>query len=224
MVAVCVVAVFAQTAAATPARGCAWGAVQAGRSCLVDGHACSGRHLALYRRHGFACRNRLLVFDWRVLRRRPLPVQAAPGTDCPVSAQTGTLARFGLGSIPAWGAGPAWPVFGGVFTTDIPFEFASAGPEYAEWGERKAMWAIDPRYVGPTLVRGRQLDGPNELRFENGSPGFTEEGRLHPATELRFVGGYVRPAVTRARALGCYAFQIDGLGFSRRIVFRAVAK
>jgi hypothetical protein len=72
-------------------------------------------------------------------------------------------------------------------------------------------------------VRGHQLDGPDELRFENGSPGFTEEQRLHPATELRFVGGYIRPAVTRARTLGCYAYQVDGLGFSRRIVFRAVA-
>jgi hypothetical protein len=85
------------------------------------------------------------------------------------------------------------------------------------------MWGIDARYVGPTLVRGHQLDGPEEVRFENGSPGFTEEKRLHPAPELRFVGGYVRPAVTRVRTLGCYAYQVDGLGFSRTIVFQAVA-
>jgi hypothetical protein len=114
-------------------------------------------------------------------------------------------------------------VLGGLTSLDVPFEFASAGPEYAEWGARKAMWGIDARYVGPTLVRGHQLDGPNEIRFENGSPGFTEEKRLHPEPELRFVGGYVRPAVTRVRSLGCYAYQIDGLGFSRTIVFRAVA-
>jgi len=83
------------------------------------------------------------------------------------------------------------------------------------------MWSVDPRYVGPVLVRGRQLDGPNEIRFENGSPGFTDEQRLHPARELRLLGGYVHPATTRVRALGCYAWQIDGIGFSRRIVFVA---
>jgi hypothetical protein len=29
--------------------------------------------------------------------------------------------------------------------------------------------------------------------------------------------------VTRVRTLGCYAYQIDGLDFSRTIVFHAVA-
>jgi hypothetical protein len=88
---------------------------------------------------------------------------------------------------------------------------------------QKVMWSIDPRYVGPVLVRGRQVDGANELRFENGSPGFTEEQRLHPATELRLVGGYTHPAVTRARQVGCYAYQADGIGFSRTIVFTITA-
>lgn len=225
LLAALVLALIAAHASPATTAACAWGAVASKVGCLVDGRACTSAHAASYRRHGFACTNRVLHFDWRILRRRALPAQLASGAACPVSRQTGTLAQFHLGSIAAWGDGPAWPVFGGVFTTDIPFEFASAGPEYAEWGVRKAMWAIDKRYVGPTLVRGRQLDGPNELRFENGSPGFTEEGRLHPATELRFTGGgYVWPAVTRARELGCYAYQVDGIGFSRRIVFVAVER
>lgn len=204
---------------------CEWGAVPSAVGCLVDGHACRQEHAAAYRRNGFACRAGFLRFDWNVLRRRPLDgPELAPGAPCPVSARTGGLTMFGLGGIAAWGPGPAWPVLGGVPSIDaVPFEFANAGPEYAEWGVRKAMWAIDPRYVGPTLVRGRQLDGPNAVRFENGSPGFTEAQRLNPPFELRFVGGYVRPAVTRVRALGCYAYQADGIGFSRQIVFRAVA-
>lgn len=224
-----VVAVFtivAANASAEQRRGtaCAWGAVAAGNACLVDGHACNAQRAPLYRRHGFACRAGILAYDWSLLRRRPLiGPRLEPGEACPVSVRTGSLGAFGLGGIAAWGSGPAWPVLGGVPSLDVPFEFASAGPEYAEWGVRKAMWAIDPRYVGPTLVRGHQLDGPNEVRFENGSPGFTEAKRLHPATELRFVGGYVRPAVTRVRALGCYAWQVDGVGFTRTIVFRAVS-
>jgi hypothetical protein len=211
-------------AVAKHAKGCEWGAVAAGNACLVDGHACSARRTALYRRHGFACPSGVLAFDWSQLRKRPLTgPRLEPGAACPVSASTGDLRRVGLGGYIAWGSGPAWPILGGLFSLDVPFDFASAGPEFAEWGIRKAMWGMNPRYVGPTLVRGHQLDGPNEIRFENGSPGFTEEKALHPATELRFVGGYIRPAVTRVRALGCYAWQVDGLGFSRTIVFRAVA-
>ncbi len=140
-----------------------------------------------------------------------------------LSARTGDLRKFGLGVFPAWGAGPAWPAFDPPQQTlDEPFEFGPQ-PEYADWGVRKVMWAVDPRYAGPVLVRGRQLDGPNEIRFENGSPGFTDEQRLHPPAELRLVGGDVHPAATRVRAVGCYGYQLDGIGFSPVIVFRAVA-
>jgi hypothetical protein len=214
------------TAVALDAKGCAWGAVAADNACLIDGHACKAQRTALYRRHGFACRAGVLAYDWSQLRRRQVVGQTlAPGSPCPVSERTGELTRVGLqpGFI-AWGPGPAWPVLGGLTSLDVPFEFASAGPEYVDWGVRKAMWGIDSRYVGPTLVRGHQLDGPDEVRFENGSPGFTEEKRLHPESELRFIGGYVRPAVTRVRTLGCYAYQVDGIGFSRTIVFHAVAR
>jgi len=202
------------------AKGCPWGAVAAGNACLVDGHACNARRAALYRRHGFACRAGVLAFDWSLLRRRPLAAPAlAPGSSCPVSARTGTLAKVGLSVFPAWGAGPAYPAFDPPHA-EIAQVFAfGPEPEYAEWGIEKVMWAVDPRYVGPVLIRGRQLDGPNDLRFENGSPGFTREQTLHPAAELRLVGGFVHPAVTRARQPGCYAYQADGLGFSRTIVF-----
>jgi hypothetical protein len=207
-------------AGAEVSKGCAWGAVAAGHACLVDGHACSPRRTALYRQHGFACRAGVLAFDWGQLRGRPLAIIAlAAGAPCPVSSRTGNLARMGLGIFPAWGAGPAYPAFDPPHA-DIAqvFEFGPQ-PEYAEWGIEKVMWAVDPRYVGPVLVRGRQLDGSNELRFENGSPGFTRAQTLHPAAELRIVGGYVHPAATRARQAGCYAYQADGIGFSRAIVF-----
>jgi hypothetical protein len=204
--------------------GCAWGAVRAGKLCLVDGHSCSARSAASDRRHGFACRAGVLRFDWSVLRRRPLVSRRIdPGAPCPTSPRTGDLAAVGLRAFPAWGTGPAYPAFDPPQPTpQVAVEYGP-GVEYAEWGEHKVLWAIDPRYVGETLVRGHALDGPDELRFENGAPGFTEEQRRDPATELRFVGGYARPAVTRVRTPGCYAYQIDGIGFSRTIVFEAVA-
>ena len=73
------------------------------------------------------------------------------------------------------------------------------------------------------LVRGRQLDGANEVRFEDGRPGFTPHGRLDPARELRLQNDERNHAsTTRLRAPGCYAYQLDSAIFSRLIVFRAV--
>jgi hypothetical protein len=218
------VAAAGSSAVARNAKGCAWGAVAAGNACLIDGHACKPQRTALYRRHGFACRAGVLAYDWSQLRRRALAIPSlAPGAACPVSARSGTLAKFGLAPFPAWGAGPAYPAFDPPHA-DIqqPFQFGPE-PEYKEWGIEKVMWAVDKRYVGPVLVRGRQLDGSNELRFENGSPGFTREQTLHPPAELRLVGGFVHPAVTRARQAGCYAYQADGIGFSGTIVFTITA-
>jgi len=196
--------------------GCGWGAVPSKVGCLAPGAACQRIHAAAYRRHGFACPEGHLAYDWSLLRRRP--IRRPP---CVLSKQTGGLQANGYPQVPAWGPGPAWPFLGGLRTLDVPIEYDTG--DYAEWGVRKAMWAVDPRYLGPVLVRGRQLDGEDTLRFEKGEPGFTEAGRRNPASELREWGGYVHPAVTRVRTLGCYAYQVDGIGFSYSIVFHAIA-
>ena len=90
----------------------------------------------------------------------------------------------------------------------------------SDWSGNKVLW-VARRYRGPVLIRGRQLDGPNELRF----------GLSHvPGREMRLssVGGRSpggwqnRPSTTRLRVPGCYAWQVDGTTFSRVIVFRAV--
>jgi hypothetical protein len=86
----------------------------------------------------------------------------------------------------------------------------------------KVLWAVDtPHYSGVVLIRGHQLDGLNELRFDNGDM---------PPTELRITpfpgtpdGWTGQPSYTRVRAPGCYAYQIDGLTFSKHIIFEAVA-
>ena len=77
------------------------------------------------------------------------------------------------------------------------------------------LWFVLPSYHGPVLVRGIGLDNPYRVRFERGRT---------PPTELRLpVGTKDRPSYVRIRKPGCYAFQIDGLTFSRSIVFRAVS-
>jgi hypothetical protein len=115
----------------------------------------------------------------------------------------------------AFGPGPAYPT---LTTSDgratLPY---LVGWGYEGWDGTKALWTV-PAYYGPYVVRGRQLDGPNELRFDQG-PAWTN--RLN--RELRLVGPHddLNPAATYLRGPGCYAYQVDGRGFTYVIVFSA---
>jgi hypothetical protein len=83
------------------------------------------------------------------------------------------------------------------------------------WFGKKVLWAVDTAYRGPVLVRGRQLDGPNPLRFNRG---------VVPPRELQIPASPPprgQPSFTRVRAPGCYGYQVDGVGFSYVIVFEA---
>ncbi|HEY8825785.1 MAG TPA: hypothetical protein VIP07_13005, partial [Candidatus Limnocylindria bacterium] len=86
------------------------------------------------------------------------------------------------------------------------------------WYFAKVLWVASPSYTGRALIRGHQIDGPNEVRFENGSD---------PPLELRFDGNPLgdgwrhQPSYTRVRAPGCYAYQVDGIPVSSVIVFEA---
>jgi hypothetical protein len=158
---------------------------------------------------------------WKALQR-PLEIpRLARGSACPVSsvARSVPWKRFGIGS--GIGRGPAYPVLGGDTLEFRPPESF----ESRRWGGQKVFWFVLPRYRGPVLIRGRQLDGPYGIRFENGDV---------PPAELRIARGQSVywsdqpdrsrgvPSYTRLRAPGCYGYQIDGTSFSRVIVFRAL--
>jgi len=204
----------AGTAAGRSAASCKWGATPSRVGCLAPYTHCTRAHRAAYRRHAYACVGGYLQYDYSQLRRRPVRQPA-----CTLTPQDGTLERNGYRSVPAWGS-PASP-----FMPDrsLVARVEYDNGAYADYGVFKAMWAIDPRYVGPLLVRGRQLDGTDILKFEKGEPGFSPSTSAHPTTELHESGGYIHPSVTRVRTLGCYAYQVDGIGFSYSIVFRAIA-
>lgn len=149
---------------------------------------------------------------WDALRR-PLQIPAlTPGAPCPVSPAATVAAAFG----PALGSGPVYPIYG----TDGLF---AGGQEIfpAPWLGRKVLWIAAPGYTGPVLVRGRQLDGPDEVRFGTGPVPVAElqldtAGGSGSAPPWRDWPGY-----TRVRAPGCYAYQVDGTSFSTVIVFQA---
>jgi hypothetical protein len=224
-----------QSATVSETRRCAADEVRAkiaGRQrCLALGAACRARLNPALHRYFFHCAFSSLDYWWEGLGRRPMNVPAlAPGKPCPTSSPSGDLARIGTqGAIrgPAWGSGPAYPW--GLGNEGgrpvLRFEYPPRPKLWAEsgWGGTKVLWVIAASYHGPVLVRGRQLDGPNELRFENGRPGFTDEKRLNPDWSLRLTGPETgaNPATTRLRAPGCYAYQVDGRRFSYLIVFEA---
>jgi len=156
---------------------------------------------------------------WEDLRQRPLELPTlTPGEPCPATAGR-DVSNFRA----ALGGGPIYPI---GLTYDGVLQYGHNGVfEGAEWGGTKVLWISSADYRGPALIRGRQLDGPNEVRFMEGAA---------PPAELQFpVGGSGSspdlepgwsqlPSYTRIRAPGCYAYQVDGLGFTEVIIFEAV--
>jgi hypothetical protein len=189
-------------------------AVVAGKErCLSDATPCRARLNATYRRYVFTCVDGRLAFWWAGLLRRPVHIPSLPaGSPCPASEARGTIGFHGS---PAFGPGPAYAGLGAIANHAALIYLVGWG--YDGWDGTKLLWIV-PGYYGPYIVRGRQLDGPSELRFDQG-PGWTN--RLH--SELRFVGpeGEFHPAATYLHGPGCYAYQVDGRGFSYLIVFAA---
>jgi hypothetical protein len=189
--------------------------------CLQWQMACKARWNADYHRYLFDCHAGYLVYWWRGLLQRPLRVPAlAPGSPCPATVQDGTLGDRGVvdaSASPAFGPGPAYPTLFSADGRATLHYLPSWG--YEGWDGTKLLWTV-PRYRGPYIVRGRQLDGAGELRFDQGP---TWSNRLH--RELRLVGPYPRlnPAATFLQGSGCYAYQVDGRGFSYLIVFEATS-
>jgi hypothetical protein len=119
---------------------------------------------------------------------------------------------------PGLGVGPAYPV--GLGTNGVldelepPETFESKG-----WAGQKVLWVVEPSYDGPVLIRGRQLDGPHEVRFDEGD--VPPKQIWMPAEDAPDERWRERPSYTRVRGSGCYGYQVDGPNFSLLIVFEA---
>lgn len=178
---------------------------------------------------------------WQTLEAKPLRLsQLAPGQVC---AATQARQSVSPDYVVAVGNGPVYVVGGadtGVFTyTPANLFNASLGINApatsvpAKLGGAKTRWQIAPGYTGPVLIRGRQLDGPNQLYFNGGldQPNGNALGTEPVLSQLRLMGGgAVAPSwptwvtLTRLASPGCYAYQVDGLSFSYSITFRAVSE
>jgi hypothetical protein len=150
--------------------------------------------------------------------RRPLHLPtASPGAGCPVTPGGRPSPDVAV----ALGSGPAYPVLG--YEGDaVPPSSRAFVPLYADerrggmfW--HKTLWAVDPDYDGSVLIRGAGIDPPRQIGFA-----YSKKERrelVFPAQESD--SWRYGPSFTILPGPGCYAFQIDGIGFSRVIVFKA---
>jgi hypothetical protein len=149
-----------------------------------------------------------------VLRHRPLHYPSlAAGALCPKTSGVKVSANYSL----AIGDGPAYAVFG---RDDGVLSYGDAQPfGGGDYGGNKVLWIVSPAYHDLVLIRGHQLGGNLDVRFETGAD---------PPKDLSFsadgsdpCGWTGAPSYTRVKAPGCYAYQVDGLTFSEIIVFQA---
>lgn len=142
---------------------------------------------------------------------RPLRLRSARPGECPRSRTS----RRAPAAAHTLGQGPAFP----VLTSASGIAKLERNELERGWYRHKTLWAISPAYRGPLLVRGARIDAPGKVRFA---------ARSGLQRTLRFPGHwpgttgwrYV-PSATGLRGPGCYAFQLDGLGFTRVVVFEA---
>lgn len=150
---------------------------------------------------------------------RPLALPSiGPGAPCPRSPSRPheQVDPSYQGTGDALGDGPVYPVID--VWPDGSTRYGYGGADQHGWHFIKMGWTTRPGYDGRVLVRGRRLNGNNQLRFGDG---------LEPATEFSWIVGGVedvwhhKGGLLRLRQPGCYGMQIDGPTFSSVIVFSA---
>lgn len=162
--------------------------------------------------------------------RQPLRLPTVPpGADCPVSPSRRFPAGAGF-SQPFGAVGPG-PLYVAAESPDIVLS-----DDGGSWLEQKVIWVVGKGYAGALLLRGGRIDGDGQLRFTHylgavGYVGDAGDGKRHP--ELAYLRGGLTsepdnsfssyPSGIYVTSPGCYAIQVDGVGFSRTLVFRALA-
>lgn len=142
-----------------------------------------------------------------------------PGQPCPQAKLSQPYGNFGMGL----GSGPVYVLSGQNVISD---------PEHPQ----KVAWIADPNYIGPIRIRGGRLDGTGQVLLSGpdnhwrGAPVKMLEGTdLYP--ELDFLESHtntsspwrVWPSATYIATPGCYAWQVDGLGFTEIISIQVTA-
>lgn len=150
---------------------------------------------------------------------RPLQLpRMTQGQGCPTTP--GQLIHGGGFDGVALGTGPVRPII--VSDGDTLHGFARLSSQTrAGWLSFKTLWYSEPNYQGPWRVSGARIDAPGEIAFGE-SPGLSEL-LVPPFPTVNGTDGYREaPGGTYVNEPGCYAWQVDGIGFSYSIVIQAL--
>ena len=160
--------------------------------------------------------------EWEVLRQRPLHLPSiSTDAPCPVTSRNliepvppaRLAADYGIGDSPIY---PVAYYFDDKTTLHFKSDLANSEGFYSA----KVRWVGDPGYEGPALVRGGRIDKPGELRLQGGDQ---QSSRSQTDMALTAYPGWNDwPASTLVRNAGCYAYQVDGINFTKIIIFAAV--
>jgi hypothetical protein len=152
---------------------------------------------------------------------RPLHFPRVAGARCPTSR--GRYVATPTASGIALGSGPVR-----VFINnpgDLRHGMAHLGStEFPGWLALKTHFFSVPAYQGPFLVRAKSLDRSGPIAL-GATP--TQAGPLlmPPGPAANGAAGWREfPYSTFVKAPGCYAWQVDGLTFSKTIVVRMLPK
>lgn len=87
----------------------------------------------------------------------------------------------------------------------------------------KVHWIWDSSYNGSVRVQARRIDGPGTITFEAEPPVYASGSQVaFPSGRAVDSSGWHNwGALARFKVAGCYAFQIDGEGFSTTLRFEA---
>jgi hypothetical protein len=144
--------------------------------------------------------------------RRPLRLPSLSGGGaCPVTRAAPAVTYAG----PAVGAGPLYAA--------QPTPFAVTSFINSSWSGGRVTWVAAPGYTGPVLIRGGQVGGSGAVGFGEGHVPVDELQLLTASTSSpgEPPGAREWASFTRVRSPGCYAYQVDGTGFSEVITFSA---
>ena len=86
----------------------------------------------------------------------------------------------------------------------------------------KVLWVASSSYPGPVLIRGGRLDGAGAVRFGSSNTPPKDEFRVTEGTARSLgeePGWREWPSYTFVPSPGCYGYQIDGLDFTKIVVF-----
>ena len=163
------------------------------------------------------------------LKQRPLtlPVTHA-GDHCPVTRGSSVSVPpapyiFCAGCL--WfGRGPVYFAWAWSFqlnhVEDAMFSLAGVPHENSAY-RAKTPWASKPDYEGPSLIRGRRLNGKGTLRFWVAGPKPVEDFKLNAPSRTDPTHWSFWPSSMYVPGPGCYGVQVDTLQGTDIVIFSA---